>query len=242
MKCTSLCKRILIPLFLPYTLFTGCSVLGAVAGAKSDRSREVKTTSSLGLDSIDVGTPIRLVKYDRDTLEGSFNGIAVYPGKLYAFTYDTLVARSSFKGFVPKLNQRITLRSAGRADDGFFKGIDRGELLFQPVSESDTIAVFLDEIDWLQASDSLRLDGKTTRMLVRNGSMLGRRVVLLESRRAEELVPYETIENVEVLLPPSRSGLFKGFLAGAAVDIVLAVMLSNADCKSSSGCAPYHHY
>lgn len=173
MKFTSLCKSIFIPLFLPYSLFIGCSVVGAIAGGAIHPAREGRITSTLGLDSIDVGTPIRLVRFDHSAIKGSFGGLVPYPGKMYAHRYDTLIARSAYRGFVPKLNQKITLRSAGISEEGFFKGIDRGELLFQPASEADTISVSLDDLDWLMASDSSRLEGKTVRKLVREGSTPG---------------------------------------------------------------------
>jgi hypothetical protein len=234
MKFTSLCKTILIPLCLPYSLFIGCSVVGAVVGGAVHPAREGRITSTLGLDSIEIGTQISLVRFDRSTLEGSYKGLAVYPGKLYLRTYDTAVARSRYRGFVPKMNQKITLWSASRSEEGFFKGIDRGELLFQPALESDTEAVSLDEIDYLQASDSARLAGKTARKLVRDGTMPGREVIMLESNNLEERVPYESIEMVEVVR--SGSGALAGFLAGAAVDLIAAVLVISAENQAEADC------
>jgi hypothetical protein len=234
MKFTSFCKSILIPLFLPYSLFIGCSVVGAIAGGAIHPSREGKITSTLGLDSIDVGTPVRLVRFDHSSLEGSFRGLLVYPGKMYARRYDTLVAHSPYRGFVPKLNQKITLRSAGMSEEGFFKGIDRGELLFQPASESDTISVSLDDLDWLMARDSSRLEGKTVRKLVREGSMPGRELILLGMDNMEENVPYESIAMVEEVR--TGSGALSGFLVGAAVDVVAAVLMFSAVHQAESDC------
>ena len=234
MKFTSLCKSILIPLFLPYSLFIGCSVVGAVVGGAVHPAREGRITSTLGLDSIEVGTAIRLVRFDRSALEGSFQGLVMYPGKLYARRYDTLVARSAYRGFVPGLNQKITLHSAGMSEEGSFKGIDRGELLFQPASEPDTVSVSLDDVDWLIASDSSRLEGTTIRKLVRDGTMPGREIILLESDNLEQKVPYESIDMVEVVR--TRSGALPGFLAGAAVDIVVAVLVFSAEHEAESDC------
>jgi hypothetical protein len=234
MKITTLCKRILIPLFLPYTLFIGCSVVGAIAGGASHPAREGKITSTLGLDSIDRGTDIRLVRFDRTVLEGTFNGLEVYPGKMYARTYDTLVARCSYKGFIPGLNQRITLKSLERLEEGYFKGIDRGQVLFQPESDSDTLAVSLDEIEWLQASDSSRLNVRMAKKLVREGSMPGREIILLEVNREERHVPYESIEMVEVR--GTGSGALTGFLIGAAVDITAVILIVSAERESEAEC------
>jgi hypothetical protein len=241
MKLSALCKSILIPLCLPYTLFIGCSVVGAVVGGISQPAREGKITSSLGLDSISLGTDIQLVRFDRSTLDGSYKGLEVYPGKLYARTYDTLVARSAYSGFVPKLNQKVTLRSAGRSEEGFFKGIDRGELLFQSALDADTIAVSLEDIEWIQSSDSSRLAGNTARKLVRDGSMPGRRVILLEVDRHDQTVPYESVELV--IVKSRSSGVLTGFLVGAAVDVTLLIIAATAanevdsDChRSASGC------
>ena len=45
MKFITLCKRILIPLFLPYSLFIGCSVVGAVVGGASRPALEGHVTA-----------------------------------------------------------------------------------------------------------------------------------------------------------------------------------------------------
>lgn len=245
MKATSLCNRILIPLLLPYSLFIGCSVVGAVVGGAVHPAREGRITSTLGLDSIGIGTPVRLVRFDHSSLEGEYRGLATYPGKMYARRYDTMVARSAYRGFVPELNQKITLRADGISEEDFFKGIDRGEVLFQPASGPDTISVPLDELDWLMASDSSRLGGKTLRKLIRDESMPGRELIELESDNRGENVPYESIDMVEVV--GTRSGALSGFLVGAAVDIVAAILVISAeqqaesDCnRSTSGCGGNH--
>lgn len=202
-------------------------------------AREGKTTSALGLDSIEPGTEIQLVRYDRVTLTGSYIGLAVIPGKLYALTYDTLVARSAYRGFVPNLNQKITLRSAGRSEEGFFKGVERGEILFQPASGSDTVEVSLDDIDWLQASDSLRLRGTTAWKLIRDGSMPGRQVIQLEVNHEVQNVPYESVEIV--LVKSTSSGAMAGFLIGAAVDITALIIAASVahDCNQTTESAAH---
>lgn len=232
MKVSSLFKSFLIPLFLPYSLFIGCSVVGAVIGGVSSPSRPGRVTSSLGLDSIIEGTEIQLVRFDRSTLDGSFKGLFLYPGKLYARTYDTLVGQSAYRGFIPELNQRITLTSAAGSYEGFFKGIDRGELLFLPVAETDTVSISLEDIDVIQASDSLRLEGKTARKLVRDGTMPGRRIILLEVGRQVVNVPFESVELVQ--LKGSSSGALTGFLAGAAVDVTVILLVAAAQNQAES--------
>jgi hypothetical protein len=234
MKFRSVCKSILIPLLLPYSLFLGCSAIGAAVGGAVHPAREGRITSTLGLDSIAVGTAIRLVRFDHISLEGTYGGLAMYPGRLYALRYDTLVARSAYRGFVPKLNQKIALRSAGISEDGFFKGIERGALLFQPASEPDTVSVSLEDVDWLMASDSSRLEGKTIRKLVRQGSIPGREIILLQTDNRGEHVPYESIEMVEVVR--TGSGALTGFLVGAALDVVAAIIVIGAEQQSESDC------
>jgi hypothetical protein len=241
MKFRSVSSRFILPLFLPYSLFIGCSVIGTIAGGASQPAREGKVTSTLGLDSIAVETDVQLVRYDRNVLEGTFKGLALYPGKMYARIYDTAVARSAYRGFIPKLNQEIMLRAGGTSDAGYFKGIDRGELLYQPSSGADTVGVPLDELDWLQASDSLRLEGRTARKLVRDGSLPGRRVIQLEISRETRNVPYESIEIVQV--KARGSGAMTGFLVGAAVDLTVVALLvisanqAESDCnRTASGC------
>jgi hypothetical protein len=241
MRFRSVCSRIIIPLFLPYSLFIGCSVIGTIAGGASQPAREGRVTSTPGLDSIALETDVQLVRYDRSVLEGTFKGIALYPGKMYARIYDTAVSRSAYRGFIPKLNQEIMLRAGGTSDAGFFKGIDRGEILYQPSSGSDTVGVPLDDLEWLQSSDSLRLDGRTARKLVRDGSLPGRRVILLEIGREVRNVPYESVEIVQV--KARGSGALTGFLIGAAVDLTVVALLvvsanqAESDCnRSASGC------
>ena len=207
--------------------FQGCSLLGYVIGAESRPAREGGTTSTLGLESVEMGTRIRLHKYDQTTVEGSYRGHTTYPGKMYALWFDTLVARSAYKGFVPKLNQRITLRSAGRDDIGYFRGIERGGILFQALAGKDTAIVALDEFEWTQDSDSSRLDSRTVRKLVRNGSIPGRQLILLQNQQGEELIPYETVENVEVL--PRKSGGWAGFLVGAIPDALILIGLATME-------------
>jgi hypothetical protein len=220
MRYSQLCKTILIPLLLPYTLFTGCSLVGYVVGASTRPALVGMTARATGLDSIDMGRTIRLHTYDRKVFEGSYKGRTTFPGKSYTLWFDTIVARSGYQGFVPKLNQRITLRFAGRDDVGYFRGIDRGGILFQSLTGKDTAVVALDAFEWIQETDSLRLDSKTASKLVRNGSIPGKQVVLVENRSGEELVPYETIERVDVL--PQPSGGIAGLLIGGIADGVAA--------------------
>jgi hypothetical protein len=232
MRYSQLCKMILIPLLLPYTLFTGCSLVGYVVGASTRPALEGMTARATGMDSIDMGRTIRLHTYDHKILEGSYKGRTTFPGKSYTLWFDTLVARSGYQGFVPKLNQRITLRFAGRDDVGHFRGIDRGGILFQALTGKDTAVVALDAFEWIQQTDSLRLDSKTASTLVRNGSIPGKQVVLIQNRRGEELVPYETIERVEVL--PQPSGGMAGLIIGAIGDgiaVGLASVSVNRSCN-----------
>jgi len=49
MKFRSVCKSILIPLLLPYSLFLGCSAIGAAVGGAVHPAREGRITSTLGL-------------------------------------------------------------------------------------------------------------------------------------------------------------------------------------------------
>ncbi len=234
MKLSSLCKNILIPLCLPYSCFIGCSVIGAIAGGASSPAREGKITSTLGLDSISTGTEVQLLRYDRGTVEGKYRGLALYPGRLYAHDYESRVARSGYMGFVPGLNQKILLRSSGISEQGFFKGIDRGNLLFQPDPGEDTVEVAVEDVEWLQASDSLHMQGRILRKLVRDGSMPGRRVIQLESEGGIQNVPYESIKIVQV--KGTGSGALTGFLIGAAVDLTVVILLVDAERQSESDC------
>jgi hypothetical protein len=234
MKLTSLCKNILVPLCLPYSLFIGCSVIGAIAGGASHPAREGRITSTLGLDSIHTGAEVQLLRFDRSTVEGTYRGLALYPGKQYVRLYESHVARSAYRGYVPELNQRILLRSSGMSEQGFFEGIDRGNLLFQPDPGSDTVEVSVEDVEWLQASDSLHLQGKILRKLVRDGSMPGRRVIQIEAGGEMMNVPYESIEIVQ--LRGEGSGALAGFLIGAAVDLTAVILIVDAEQKSESDC------
>ena len=209
------------------------------AGGAATPAREGKTTSTLGLDSISEGTEIRLIRFDRSAQDGIYRGLQVISGKLYARTYDTLVARSPYRGYVPQLNERVTFGHAEITEAGFFKGVDRGELLFQPSSGEDTLGIVPEDIDWIRSSDSLRMEGRTVRKLVHNGSMPGRRVIELEIDHAMMHVPYESIEIVQIV--PRGSGALAGFLIGAAVDLTAIILVvsaerqTEADCNSSWG-------
>jgi hypothetical protein len=167
-------------------------------------------------------------------VEGTYRGLALYPGKQYVRLYESHVARSAYRGYVPELNQRILLRSSGMSEQGFFEGIDRGNLLFQPDPGSDTVEVSVEDVEWLQASDSLHLQGKILRKLVRDGSMPGRRVIQIEAGGEMMNVPYESIEIVQ--LRGEGSGALAGFLIGAAVDLTAVILIVDAEQKSESDC------
>ncbi len=234
MNSSAFCKRILLPLFLPYSLFIGCSAVGAIIGGASRPARDDRVTTRLGLDSISLGTEIQLVRFDKNTLEGEYKGLALYRPRLYATTYDTAVARSSYRGFIPGLDQRITLRAAGKVDEVYFKGIDRGEVLFQPVSGRDTLAVAAEVVESLEASDSLPMQGWALRNLIRDGTMPGRRVILLGGNLGDQTVPYESIEIV--LLKGNSSGAMTGFLIGAAVDVTVLIIAAITVNQAESDC------
>lgn len=234
MKFSSLCKNVLVPLCLPYSCFIGCSVIGAIAGGASSPAQEGRITSTLGLDSINTGTEVQLLRYDRGSVEGIYRGLALYSGRTYAHDYEARVSRSAYMGYVPELNQKILLRSSGIEEQGFFKGIDRGNLLFQPDPGEDTVEVSADDVEWLQASDSLRMPGKILRRLVRDGSMPGRRVIQLEAGGGISNIPYESIEIVQ--MKGKGSGALTGFLIGAAVDLTVIILFVDAERQSESDC------
>jgi hypothetical protein len=231
MNFSTLCKRILIPLFLPYSLFIGCSVVGAVVGGATRPSLEGRVTSSLGLDSIALGTGVQLVRYDRVTLDGEYSGLVLYPGKLYADRYASLTSHAASGGFIPGLNQRITLQETGGAYEGYFRGIDRGGVLFQPVAGSDTVLIPSEDVVGIQASDSLRMDGKSVRALIRDGTMPGRRMISIRVNDAEQMVAYESVE--VVIVKGHSSGALTGFLIGAVVDVTAIVLTATtvSDCQ-----------
>ena len=234
MKFSSLCKNILIPLCLPYSCFIGCSVIGAIAGGAGSPAQEGKITSTLGLDSINTGTKVQLLRYDRVSVEGIYRGLVLYSDRLYARTYEARVSRSAYPGYIPELNQKILLRSSGIEEQGFFKGIDRGNLLFQPDPGEDTVEVSADDVEWLRASDSLRMQGGILRRLVRDGSMPGRRVIQLEEGGGIQNVPYESLEIVRI--QGKGSGALTGFLIGAAIDLTVIILFVDAERQSESDC------
>ncbi|HTY57764.1 MAG TPA: hypothetical protein VMF59_03065 [Bacteroidota bacterium] len=233
MKLSALCNRILIPLFLPYALFIGCSVVGAVVGGASRPALEGHVTSTLGLDSIVLGTEVQLVMYDRVTIEGEYGGLVVYPGKLYADRYASTVSHAAYRGFIPGLEQRVTLRETGGSFEGYFKGVDRGAILFQPDAGSDTVIVSPEDVVGFRASDSLSVDGKSVRRLIRDGTMIGRRVITLHVGNADQMFPYESVE--VVLVKGHASGMLTGFLIGAVVDVTALILAASAESDCQHG-------
>jgi len=231
------CKRILLPLFLPYTLFIGCSAVGMLAGSIGSPARDGRVTARSGLDSIPLGTEVNIVRFDRKSFHGEFAGLHPLPPRMYSRAYDTLAAQSAYARMIPKLGQQVTIVTIDGADSGSFRGVMMGEVTYQPPAGLDTVGVPLEEIRWIQAGDSLRLEGSVLRKLVRAGTIPGRTIALMNIDNAQVFIGYETVDIVETM--PKSSGALTGFLIGAAVDLTVAILIvssmnsAESDCKSS---------
>ena len=234
MKPSTICKRFIVPLVLPYFVFFGCSAIGYMIGQSSNPGTEGRVISGLGLDSIALGTDVKVVRYDHSAVVGSYDGLSPYPPRLYRARYDTLVARSGYRGFVPKLNQWITLTAGGKSSEGAFKGIDFGELLFQRDMALDTTSVPLEDVDCIQAFDSLRLEGPMLLKLVRAGTMPGRHLILLQSGGDVLRIPYESVEII--VTQPTNSGALTGLLIGAAIDVTVAIVIVVSMNEAADDC------
>jgi len=228
------CTRILVPLCLPYSLFIGCSVVGLIVGSASSPSRPGRYTVRAGLDSLAPGTDVNIVLYNKTSYQGKFAELARIPPKLYRRIYDTVTAKSSLAPLIPRLGQTVTVYSTGGKDSGSFAGVSLGQVLLRTMDGLDTVGVLLDDVAWIQVSDSLRLEGPRFVKHVHAGTIPGMYVVRLGKDQDMITVGYETVDLVEIL--PRSSGALTGFLVGAAIDAtVLIIACENAE-RSRSDC------
>jgi len=228
------CKRVLLPLFLPYSLFIGCSVVGLVAGSMTSPSRPGHTTVRAGLDSLRPGTDVNLVLYNRQSFRGDFERLVIIPPKVYGRIYDTVTAKTNYARVIPVRGHAVTVVSATGVDSGAFAGVALGELMIRPANRPDTVGVPLEDVRWIQSGDSTRMEGSLFLRLVRNGTIPGQYLVVLTADHVVVDVGYETVDFVEVM--PQSSGAMTGFLVGAAIDLTVVILAVASADRAESDC------
>jgi len=204
-------------------LFSGCTVIGIVAGASVDhRNARAHRVSWDSVSSVPRGRDVEVTLMSGDTLRGKFTGMRALPADSYRCAYDSARIVLAGDSVLPALGETMHLVLAtGRRIDGPFRGLD-GEALavYHPLDQYIEY-VSMPTIARLRNADGRSFDVDRLRALASRRSLPSARKFVVESRQQTSGIPLQYIHEVYALPHHTHYWILGGAI-GLGVDAVVA--------------------
>jgi hypothetical protein len=233
-----LCALILIVVWV--WQFCGCSVIGLGIGAWSD-SRKPNNAIFPGweLEKVKPGQKVILLLRDGNQVKGKFVDLEKMGEKEYAETYQKLVEQKPDGVVLPAIGDTVSIieKFEKKLNCEFF-GFDFDHITVREMGRNLISQINLNNVKKIEQSDGSVVDETTLKRLLFEGKIPLRSFIVLENESGNTK---NKIENVkEIQIPVKKNGKLRGFLIGAAIDVVVIIVVIKLASEDFSFIGPFY--
>lgn len=219
-------KLLLLLIFTLAFTFSGCSMIGYMIGADSDRHPEVPNE----VNKIKKGNEYRFITLDKKIFQGEFTGIVRMDEDEYSVRYAEKKDPLSESQYLPSIGDTISLvsRVYGKKQAIFF-GFDHQSTYLNYIPANSQYASTLSNkhnFNILNANGE-KITSAEIRKLISERKVAVMSEFYVSKDDDAVKIPVDNVYKVEIL--GRRNGRVTGFLIGFAIDagIVVAIAQSN---------------
>ena len=209
--------------------FSGCSLIGYLAGSSADNREIEKSYSADELAFVPTGCEVEVHVDKGDVLRGTVLRMSREAAGKYAIRFDEWQQTYDSSHVVPGLGDTVFLGVPPRSDPGLsgtFAGFDPGAILVQRIDKRDTVNFWARSVAIAYDSRGNKIDWAAIRMLVREGKPPFLSSLVLQTSRGNIIVPLGTVTAVTAPVWSSRKwiGLGIGLVADAGFVALLIAL------------------
>jgi hypothetical protein len=221
-------KNILFALTIIFVLlnFTGCTIFGFVAGARSDAKKAIVQPPTLAkLQTIKQDTPLKLQLQDGPIIAGKFQGIEQVEPAEYARRYEIFYSHPLYRQYFPGMNNTIIiarnsdLRTTVSYTKYLFSGFDLNFILLRTSGDSAMKSEHLDSLLYIADTTGQKMNPHTFKLYMDKGIVPLHSEMVVQSSAGRERIPLEKVRQME--LPKPVSGRIFGALIGFSIDAII---------------------
>jgi len=208
--------------------FSGCSVTGLIIGAVSDDAKpDEYTFSPSGLDSLEQGSTVEVLRIDSSTISGHYERKGIVPPEEYRMRYEEFLHSLPVGTSLPVLGDSVLILTNERYRHRTYRGrlldFDKRVVRVHETGRTAPTVLRMDAVDTLFHATTV-VAGDALRYHLNNGDIPCAGALVVTNEEGIKTIPVTDVLNVRQAV--SKRGALTGLLVGAAIDVMVAAIIA----------------
>ena len=220
---------VFLSLFIP-VYFSGCTIIGFAAGAKSDFDKSLIDPPSIKkVGKIKNNTPVKIHLRNNMIIPGTFQGIESIDSSEYLKRYETFLAEQKYSRLFPTLTDTFTINRKSYFEEFVdrskyqFLGFDLNSIRLRSLSDRNIKNIDLNAPDLVTNTHGKNINFETIKAYMNRGIIPLRSELIIQSAGEIQKLPGENVIKVE--FKKSNVNRVLGALIGLSADILVLTTL-----------------